>query len=70
MRRQFPKRGKNRDLLIDFTQYCANHPDERFWQALRNWAEVDAIYIQNYLEPKENLEFKSTDTFYFEGRDK
>jgi hypothetical protein len=29
---------KNQLVLADFISYCAVHPEERFWQALRNWA--------------------------------
>ena len=66
MKKSFPKRGKNRDLLVDFGQYCANHPEERFWQALRNWSGADMIVYQDRLCGMED----SRDTFYFEGKDK
>ena len=52
--------NKNIKLLKDFEQYCKKHPEQRFWQALRNWAEVDAVLIQNGLE--------SLDTFYYERK--
>lgn len=28
---------RNSELLASFVAYCEAHPDERFWQALRNW---------------------------------
>ena len=34
----------NKEQLDLFVKYCKEHPEERFWQALRNWANVDAIY--------------------------
>ena len=33
--------------LKDFTDYCVGHPDERFWQALRNWSEFEYIFASN-----------------------
>lgn len=32
------KLTKNSELLRMFTNYCENHPEERFWQALCNWS--------------------------------
>ena len=67
MKKSFSKRTKNQDLLIEFGQYCANHPDERFFQALRNWMKVRYIYISN-----DTVSYcpKIIDTFYFEGKNK
>lgn len=31
-------KSKNAKLLKDFTRYCDKHPNERFYQALRNWS--------------------------------
>lgn len=31
--------------LKRFNEYCKAHPKERFWQALRNWADADQIFI-------------------------
>ena len=60
---------RNSEVLADFTQYCYTHPDERFWQALRNWAGVNFILISELppyeLSEKGNLR----DTFYAEGRE-
>lgn len=63
------KKSKNSKQLVSFTNYCFKHPEERFWQALRNWnqienpkqnfiltAEIDPSGIQNW--------FKERDTFY------
>lgn len=36
--------NKNANQLKSFTDYCAAHPDERFWQALRNWSEYTFIF--------------------------
>lgn len=32
--------------LKHFVDYCHDHPGERFWQALRNWSNADAIFKQ------------------------
>lgn len=30
--------SKNLKLAISFLRYCLDNPDQRFWQALRNWS--------------------------------
>lgn len=35
--------NKNKENLLDFIKYCLDHPEERFWQALRNWSGFDFI---------------------------
>lgn len=53
--------NKNRKLLESFTAYCKENPDQRFWQALRNWAGVAFILTTDKLEGGE-----LHDTFYTE----
>jgi len=53
-------------VLIDFIRYCGKHPEQRFWQALRNWSGVKYIYISNESSGEGELK----DTFYWEGRNK
>lgn len=36
-------KSKNHDRLLDFEDYCLKHPEERFWQALRNWSGASSI---------------------------
>jgi hypothetical protein len=36
---------KNAEMLQDFTLYCLLNPELRFWQALRNWAGVNAVIV-------------------------
>ena len=55
--------SKNIKLLKDFVKYCQEHPNQRFWQALRNWCGYAFILVKNH---KEELK----DTFYWEGKDK
>lgn len=56
---------KSTTQLQDFMKYCANHPDERFWQALRNWSEFGYI-LASHTNPDEDLQ----DTFYWEEKNK
>lgn len=53
---------KSEKLLIDFAQYCYTHPEERFWQALKNWSGAYSIQYE-FLG-------QLTDTFYFEEKNK
>jgi len=34
----------NTSELISFNLYCEAHPEERFWQALRNWSGYYFVY--------------------------
>jgi hypothetical protein len=34
---------RNKAALASFTAYCEAHPQQRFWQALRNWSVYDSI---------------------------
>ncbi len=58
--------NKNSELLNDFKKYCCKHPEERFWQALRNWSEANSIIIEKHYEKGIVTQ---EDTFYFEGKD-
>jgi hypothetical protein len=49
-------------VLRGFLTYCHDHPDERFWQALRNWSGYDYIVASS-----DGYDY---DTFYWEGRNK
>jgi hypothetical protein len=55
--------NKNQKLLKEFTSYCKIHPSERFWQALRNWAEVGFVSVSNGVDDMK-------DTFYWKGRNR
>ena len=35
---------KSRELLWEFMDYCIKNPEQRFWQALRNWSSFAKIY--------------------------
>jgi len=55
-------------LLKSFVLYCYQHPEERFWQALRNWSDYNFILSADGIDFT-NHEIKYTDikdTFYIE----
>ncbi len=52
----------NKELLLSFTEYCFKNPEQRFWQALRNWSEYN--YILGAADIEDTLTFE--DTFYKE----
>ena len=37
------RENKNIKLLHEFSYYCTHHPEERFWQALRNFSKYPFI---------------------------
>lgn len=53
--------NKNQELLTEFIVFCNAHPDERFWQALRNWADVNFIFVGDSPD-------QLKDTFYWETK--
>jgi hypothetical protein len=59
-------KNKNNEVLKDFIKYCKTHPEERFWQALRNWSGYAFIWASN----EKSIEPGVFDTFYFKGKDK
>ena len=60
--------NKNKKTLDDFTAYCEAHPDERFWQALRNWTRQGFILTANDLSVLDHPNVQ--DTYYWEKRDR
>jgi hypothetical protein len=72
--------NKNGEKLLDFIRYCLEHPEERFWQALRNWSGYYFIFAWrpktpialhddggNSADGLEQLKVKGLeDTFYWE----
>lgn len=63
------KPSKNELTLKIFTAYCTAHPEERFWQALRNFNQL-ANPKQNFILTAEtnvqgeNYWKNEKDTFY------
>lgn len=60
---------RNSKLLQQFAAYCRDHPDERFWQALRNWSGCGFILAADYSNKFPNKFWDNeSDTFHWEGR--
>ena len=55
-------KSRNKESLKSFIEYCALHPDERFWQALRNWSGWPFIVVSEHPPIQEGQD----DTFYWE----
>lgn len=51
--------AKNSQELKSFIDYCLKNPEQRFWQALRNWSGWQFIGVSKDLKNWE-------DTFYWE----
>ncbi len=64
--------NKNVELLSEFTKYALNHPEERFWQVLRNWSGHNFILFSDKMDSwdMDNIpkEYGITDTFYKEDK--
>lgn len=64
--------SKNSELLAKFVAYCEDNPEQRFWQALRNWSGYPFILVSE-LPPYMIHEYCAgyvlplTYTFYFEA---
>ena len=58
---------RNSKVLASFVAYCNANPEQRFWQALRNWSGFRFIYGSNETE---NYAYRINcqNTFNFEGR--
>lgn len=56
---------RNSKVLTDFCKYCEEHPDERFWQALRNWSGYGKIFVTPIGDPMNFI-----NTYSWEGRQK
>lgn len=52
---------RNSEALESFTDYCRRNPEERFWQALRNWSKLSFIFSSD--DPNG---FGCQDTFHLE----
>lgn len=59
---------KAEQLANDFLNYVKTHPNERFWQALRNWVGCGFIFISYKMSPELLNHFE--DTFFWTGRNK
>lgn len=58
--------NKNKKLLDEFVEYCNKHPEQRFWQALRNWSGWGHILVCQKWGDNDTEQ----DTYYWEEKDK
>jgi hypothetical protein len=65
--RVFKTKSKNWTPLVDFVSYCLQHPEQRFWQALRNWAGTAYIFVGDHMGSEV---IGGRDTFNFRGKNK
>ena len=65
--------SKNSKQLRKFVLYCLDNPEQRFWQALRNWAKVPFILKSSHFDAdmfdekwikKNSKTVDISDTFY------
>lgn len=57
---------RNSAVLESFTEYCRSYPEQRFWQALRNWSGQGAI-LSCSMHDLTKLPKGFHDTFQWEG---
>ncbi len=55
---------KSKKQLDSFTTYCNEHPEERFWQALRNWSGHACILVADGYSPSLGAYRFLEDTFF------
>jgi hypothetical protein len=60
--------SRNSELLDSFIAYCAEHPNERFWQALRNWSGWGCVLVSREWNTvwRSQMDGVAQDTFYWE----
>lgn len=58
---------RNSETLTSFAEYCRSNPEQRFWQALRNWSGERAILVCDQIDLC-TLPHGFRDTFQREGR--
>lgn len=58
--------GKSTQVLTDFVRYCREHPEERFWQALRNFSGYWYIFAETF--ENDEGETRVLDSFNWEGK--
>jgi hypothetical protein len=56
--------SENKETLEEFIDFCEDHPEMRFWQALRSWADVASVCVRIADGDM------AIDTYYREGKDK
>ena len=55
--------------IVDLLEYVVKHPEQRGWQALRNWSGQNFILKADFDSFNPNHWVGVEDTFYWEGKD-
>lgn len=57
------------DVVLDsFLRYCLEHPEQRFWQQLRNWSGAKFVLVAEDYDLENNYWKGVRDTFFFNGK--
>lgn len=57
--------NKNSLLLKDFTRFCEDNPDLRFWQALQQWSGHNFILTADSIDNHTGQYMNTKDTYYW-----
>lgn len=59
---------RDSEIKENFIQYMDDHPELRFWQAVRNWSGYGFVYAgEGEMQPDGEIKLNVEDTFYWEG---
>lgn len=58
--------SKNQEVLDSLRDFCLEHPELRFWQAVRAWTGQDFVLFADIGEGNGYENYR--DTHYFENR--
>lgn len=61
-----PKAATAKEKVASLARYIDEHPDQRFWQALCNWADLGHIGIAKHYDAFSSLHSQWEDTFHLE----
>lgn len=63
-------KSENAKVLTDFVAFCQRNPEQRFWQALRNWSEMSFVLAVDNAPfgSESNVSIIENDTFYWKGK--
>ena len=58
--------NRNEELINDLATYCKEHPEQRFWQAVRNWSGAYKVILE--IPDGDYSKSLAQDTFNFEHK--
>lgn len=56
--------SRNQKEIDSFVEYCLDHPEQRFWQALRNWSDNSYVLTASGYDFSRKTYTGIKDTFY------